>query len=388
MVVFLILSIPQIQNNLSRQINPSLRTDKKIDIPEAFIVDIQDYLIEDLKKYIDSNYNSGVDEKQIAFDIQTAIFRLKFVEINGKPFEMESDEPRKKELIKRFRNGHVNVSYYIPENDQFVIEGEKFYSKENQAEPELKEDTKSSVVPLSLEKDFAKILELNVGDVLTFNVMGIPRDFLVKNIRTEDWGDFGPNFYLLIDKNYLPDVPRTYFLGLNFYQEFLENREKQDQFFSEMNYRFPSVLLIQLEDFIQTFNELMEQINTAIQFLAWFSIIVGLIVIYTIISNDLSMRTAEINMLKILGAKQSQNIGLIMGEYFLLFISSISLSFLFSIAISWGISVFVFDGAFYYNWSMIAYYFCVITCLYFFSVFWGSISSLRQQENEILKSES
>ena len=31
-------------------------------------------------------------------------------------------------------------------------------TKENQAKPELKEDTKSSVVPLSLEKDFAKIL--------------------------------------------------------------------------------------------------------------------------------------------------------------------------------------------------------------------------------------
>ena len=63
-------------------------------------------------------------------------------------------------------------------------------------------------IPISLEQEIAKTLQVSVGDELVFNVQGVPLTTVVGSIRAVDWQHVRPNFFVVFPTGVLEAAPR------------------------------------------------------------------------------------------------------------------------------------------------------------------------------------
>ena len=63
---------------------------------------------------------------------------------------------------------------------------------------------------MSLEEAYAASAGIKVGDVISFDIGGLPVDARVASIRRVEWDSMAPNFFILFSPGALRDVPATY----------------------------------------------------------------------------------------------------------------------------------------------------------------------------------
>ena len=85
--------------------------------------------------------------------------------------------------------------------DNIVTEG-KFWS-----DPNVKE--------VSLEQRYAKGMGLKLGDMLTFDVQGVPFDLKLTSLRRVEWRSFSLNFFVVVEPGALEDAPSFRFAAAN-----------------------------------------------------------------------------------------------------------------------------------------------------------------------------
>jgi len=68
------------------------------------------------------------------------------------------------------------------------------------------------VVPISLDREIAKDLRVNVGDELVFDVQGIPIRTRIASLRSVDWKRFQTNFFVVFPAGVLEAAPTFHVL--------------------------------------------------------------------------------------------------------------------------------------------------------------------------------
>lgn len=200
---------------------------------------------------------------------------------------------------------------------------------------------KNSMVPISVSDNFAEDAKVDVGDQITFDVQGVLMKTVVGSIRTVDWSRMQPNFSIVFPDGVLEEAPQFRVITTN-----VPNEKASAQLQQDLVRNAPNVTIIDLRQVLKVIEDLLIKISLIINFMAFFSIITGVIVVLGAVRTSKYQRLKESVLLRTLGAKSSQIMKMICLEYLILgFLGSLS-GILLSLVATQSLAWFLFDTPF------------------------------------------
>jgi putative ABC transport system permease protein len=180
-----------------------------------------------------------------------------------------------------------------------IIEG-KWAPEIGQGEPIL----------ISIADNIAKDTGLSIGDKVAFNIQGVIMETTVGSIRTVDWGRIQVNFNIVFPKGVLENAPQFNVLSTNAPNEAISADLQRD-----LVQKFPNISVIDLRQVYTIIEDILDKISWIINFMAFFSILTGIIVLIGSVRNSKYQRIKESVLLRTLGAKGKQIVRITTLEY-------------------------------------------------------------------------
>lgn len=203
-------------------------------------------------------------------------------------------------------------------------------------------DLEDDTIFVTISEGLHESLEVDIGDEVVFDVQGIPITTYIGGIRDVDWPKDPPNFIFVFPTGVLEEAPQIHVLTTKIDEEI-----KASQYLRELVASFPNVSAIDLRLILSTIEEFFDKVTFVIQFMAFFSIITGLVVLVGAVINSKFLRMKENVLLRTIGATRKQIVGITLIEYaylgFFAGLTGISLSLL----SSWLLTRFFFEIEFF-----------------------------------------
>ena len=320
--------IPQLRENLEKEIE----IDPQGTRPSLFLFDIQDDQLSELKEF---SQRQGWPLMNIS-----PLVRGRLIAVNGEKFEVETKEQftREGQQGARFRNRSMNLSYKVKLNkSEKLIAGRDFSGRYN-------DSTLKTPVEISLEQYFAQRLNLELGDELEFDVLGMPILGKVVNLRSIRWTSFVPNFFINFQDGVLNDAPKVFLATLGSLSDQAKNTVQVDLIKS-----FPNVSAVDVTRVIESVLEIMGTMSSTLVIASILSVLVGLMVIGFIVHHQMVSREKDIALEKMLGVLPDSLMRKMRFEFLgILFFAALG-GILASLAMSYILSYYLFDGIWYFT---------------------------------------
>ena len=282
------------------------------DAPNRFVINL---MPEQAQAFQQALREAGVEK----FDWYPMI-RGRLVAVNGRSVSAQDyEDERARRLVEREFN--LSNSAVQPPNN--TITGGRWQSEE--------------VGAISIEEGLAKTLRLKVGDVLRFEVAGVPIDSTITSLRKVDWASMRANFFALYPVSAMPDLPVTYLSAFK--------APPVRGFDNALVRQFPNITATDVGSAIAQLQKVLDQVIAAVEFLFVFTLAAGLVVLFAAVSATREDRAREYAIMRAVGAgsallRQVQRIelagvGLLAG-----FLASLVAS-----AVGWALAHYVFDFA-------------------------------------------
>lgn len=332
--------------------------------PNMVLFDIQSHQVNELTEMTQSDSLPVIQ--------QVPIVTMRLSSLNGVGVEQI-----KKDTATDIRDWILNREYRVTYRDS-LIDSETLVAGKYDGVVENANDS----IFISLEKGVAEDMKVNIGDPITFNVQGAPIKTYVGSLREIDWQRVQTNFLVLFPEGVLEEAPKFHVLLTHY------NNVKQSAAFQQkVVKKFPNISIIDLDLILATLDEVLGKISFIIQFMAFFSIITGIIVLIGSVSISKFQRIQEAVLLRTIGASRKQIIRINMMEYF--FLGSIaSLTGIFiAILSAWALAYFSFETAFVPNFAGALVSYLAITGLTVLIGLLNSRSVVNKPPLEILRKE-
>ncbi|SMO43348.1 ABC transporter permease [Fodinibius sediminis] len=246
-----------------------------------------------------------------------------------------------------------------------------------------KADPARGAVPVSAAREIAEDLNLEIGDSLTFDVQGVSVQAYVGSIREVDFRRVQPNFFMLFPTGVLEQAPQIYVTV---------TRAPSQQVSAEMQkavvQAYPNISAIDVSRILETINQFIDKISFAIQFMALFSILTGLIVLASSVATSHFQRVRESVLLRTMGASKKQIIQILSVEYLFLGLLSALTGLTLSVTASWLLGYFYFDLVFVPSFWVIIVGTMLITGLTILIGMINSRSIYNKTPLEVLRAET
>ena len=196
-------------------------------------------------------------------------------------------------------------------------------------------------IPISLSDNVADDAQVTIGDTMIFNVQGVLMETVVSSIREVDWGRMQLNFSIVFPRGILENAPQFNVLSTN-----VPNESVSAELQQELVRKFPNISIIDLRQIITIIESILDKISWAINFMAVFSILTGIIVLIGSVRNSKYQRIKESVLLRTIGARSVQILKITALEYLYLGVLGSSMGILLSLLGSQLLAVFVFKSPF------------------------------------------
>ncbi len=196
-------------------------------------------------------------------------------------------------------------------------------------------------VPISLEEEVIRALKVTIGDELIFDVQGVPVTTIVGSIRKVDWQRVQTNFFVVFPVGVLESAPQTYALVTK-----TTSAEQSAALQRAVVQQYPNISAIDLSMLLQTLETILQRISFAVRFMAFFSIVAGLVVLLGTVLTTRAQRRKENALLRVLGASRSQIRQILAIEY--LFVGGFAgiTGLLLAFIGSWALTYYLFEVTF------------------------------------------
>jgi len=239
-----------------------------------------------------------------------------------------------------------------------------------------------SDVPISVSSDFANQAKVTIGDTVAFNVQGRIMNTVVQSIREVDWSRLQPNFSVLFPAGVLENAPQ---FGV------MTTRTGDDQGSAKLQQQlvrqFPNVSILDLKRILSLLEDILGKIGWVINFMAFFSIFVGVAVLMGAIYSSKHQRVKQGALLRTLGAQSAQILKMIAIEYAVLGFLGAFMGVLLAVLGSSLLAYMLFETAFTPSWVPFVVILPAITFLVFALGVGNSISIVRDSPLSVLKKE-
>jgi len=166
---------------------------------------------------------------------------------------------------------------------------------------------------ISVSEDFANMAKVTLGDQVTFNIQGRIMPASVVSIRAVDWSRLQPNFSIVFPTESLERAPQFKVMTTR-----TKDGESSAQLQQKLVKDFPNVSILDLKRMLTLLEDILGKISWVINFMAFFSIFVGVAVLMGAIYSSKHQRVKQGALLRTLGAKGSQILSIISIEYAIL----------------------------------------------------------------------
>ena len=245
------------------------------------------------------------------------------------------------------------------------------------------EGTAGDSILVSLEDGLAESMQVDVGDRVTFNVQGALMDTYVGSIRTVDWQRVQTNFLVVFPTGVLERAPQFHVLITR-----VASDEQAARFQQAVVKSFPNVSVIDLKLILQTIDEIIGKISSVIRFMAFFSIITGVIVLIGSVIISKYQRIQESVLLRTMGANRKQILTINALEYFFLGSLSALAGVFIALLGSWALARFSFEVPFSPAVGPVLLVYLIITALTMLIGLSNSRSILNNPPLEVLRQEA
>lgn len=194
---------------------------------------------------------------------------------------------------------------------------------------------------VSVDAEFARAIDLEIGDYLTIGVLGIERDVRVANLRVIDWESMGFNYVLVFSSNAISDAPHNLAATID-----LADDGRSGELLRQMVARFPSSSVIEIGQVLVEARAILEQVGAATLAAASVAVLAGLAVLMGAIAAARASRTYDTVVLRVLGASRRQVLGMQLAEYGLLALLLAVVALALGSALAW----FVITQLFEFDW--------------------------------------
>jgi putative ABC transport system permease protein len=240
--------------------------------PNHFLVNVADEEIEPLEQWMS---DKGLSHAGLYPLVRARVIQVNNVDVNEINNESDSNVNLDREI-------NLTWSATKPEDNE-LVQGQWWTVNSQQDE-------------VSVEAQFAKRLDLKLGDELLFQLADQRFSANVTSIRELDWEQMNPNFYLMFPQHVLADLPATYITS--FYLP-LENK----RYLLELLRQFPTMAVFEVDAIIKQVRVIVGQVSLAIEAVLWLVICCGALVLIATVRASMEERLRESAILRTLGAQ-------------------------------------------------------------------------------------
>ncbi|RXK55759.1 FtsX-like permease family protein [Oleiharenicola lentus] len=290
------------------------------DRPNLMLFDIQDDQVEPLKKLLADN---GAPVRQHAPIITMRIASVKGRATGDILKEKDSRVPAWT-LRREYRS-----TYRRALTDSEKVTAGTFTGRVTD-EPE--------VVPVSMDENLARDLQVALGDEIVFDVQGVPVKAKVDSLRQVDWRRMQANFFLVFPEGALEAAPKFHIMALRVADATQSARVQQ-----AVVRDHPNVSAIDLALIIRTIDGVYTKASFVVEFLALFTVITGGIVLAGAVLIGRSQRVRESVLLRTLGATKAQVNRIMFAEYLALGTLAAAVGAVLAVGANWALAWQVFQ---------------------------------------------
>ncbi|WP_243735815.1 ABC transporter permease [Christiangramia sabulilitoris] len=200
-------------------------------------------------------------------------------------------------------------------------------------------------IPISVSNNFAEDALVGVGDEIDFNVQGVLINTVVASIRSVDWSRMQLNFSIVFPTGVLEEAPQFRVLTTK-----VPDENSSAQLQQKLVKNYPNVTILDLRQVLSLIEKILTRISWLINFMAFFSILTGIIVLIGAVRTSKYQRIRESVLLRTLGAKSRQILKILALEYFYLGLLGALSGILLSLLSSLLLGYFVFETTFIPSW--------------------------------------
>lgn len=271
--------VPHLLESMTHEMRPL----QNKEAPALFLFNIPETSVEALREF------SGRRGARLEFVTPMILARL--LRVNG--------ESTMNDQFQRFP---VRISYRgKPIPSEKIVEGREF---DGPYDP-----SRGDRPGLSVEERFAERNDLKLGDVLEFDVQGVPLEGRIQNLRTVKWTDFNPNFFMIFQPGVLEEAPKTYLANVK-----ISGPEKA-RFQNELIRGFPDLSVIDIGRTIERVLEVVLSVVAPARLAAWLAVVMSFVILVGVIAHNLRLRAPEIDIEKMLGAEAYRIRRMLVAEY-------------------------------------------------------------------------
>ncbi|WP_321470693.1 FtsX-like permease family protein [Halarcobacter sp.] len=341
--------IPQVGSSLSNALTKSVN-----DRPRFFVIDAKEEQLKDIKKQVQS----------LGGKLQNTapMIRARIIKINGK-------EPKKDLEENNSRDAAVNLSYRSSlKKSEKLLEGRDFsgdYDSNDFSKP----------IELSVEERYASRRGIKLGDSIIFDVLGLELKAKVVNIRSVNWIEFTPNFFLIVQKGAIDDAPNTILATIS------QGDYDASKMLLKLTDTFPSLTVIDVKSLFESFSNIVKDVTSITDKMSLYSITIGLLMSFIIIQYQMNLQKNNILRLKMIGIKNKTIKNSFLLEFGLISFSASSLGIILGSVGSYFVSDMLFESYWDFRADILVLYFLFIPILTLLVVNIFTSKIIYQKEN-------
>lgn len=242
--------------------------------------------------------------------------------------------------------------------------------------------TPGQPVKISISDGLQRTMKAEIGTRVVFNVQGARLDCEVASVRKVDFNRVQTNFLVVFPKGVLEPAPQFHVIVSK-----VKDAEQSARFQSELVRKYPGVSAIDLTQILRSVDEVLRKVSFVIRFMAMFSILTGLLVLFSSIYQSKFARVRESVLLRTLGASRRQILGINALEYFLLGALSCLAGVGLSVAGAWALAQFAFHIPFEIEWWPLLLTFGMVSSLTVIIGLLNSREVVQKPPLEVLRQE-
>ncbi|MBU2959697.1 FtsX-like permease family protein [Citreicella sp. C3M06] len=306
------------------QIDGNLRAAIDRDLPEIapsyFFVDIQPDQIEGYRQRLaDDPAVSRVDTAPMLRGVITRINGVNAREVAGDHWVVRGDR---------------GITYAAQPDERTIITDGAWWPENYDGPPQI-----------SFAREEAEEIGLNLGDEITFNVLGRDITATITSFRDVDFSTAGIGFVMTLNPAALQGAPHTWISTV--YAE----PQAEAQILRDLASQYPNITAIRVRDAIDRVAELLEGIGVAIRWGAAATLLTGFLVLIGAASAGSGARTYEAAVLKTLGASRARILQSFALRSVLLGAGAGIVALGAGILGGWAVSHFIMETGFAVQWS-------------------------------------
>ncbi|MBX7057709.1 MAG: FtsX-like permease family protein [Leptospirales bacterium] len=248
--------------------------------PNLFVIDIQPDQRENFERW------SAAQPSVSRFSIAPMV-TARIKAINGRPIDVVHVE---RDSVQRSWEDRARTrEYFLSYREQLIASETVVAGRFWSGRPPTQE--------VSLDEQWAKTMDVDLGDVLTFDIQGLPLDAKITSLRDVQWQSMQPNTMVLLSPGEIEYAPRVYMASFR-----AATPGDVIRLQAEAARRFPNLTIIDVTEAANQLGAILGTISAVLQFLALLTALNGVVILAGAIAAGRFARLRESMLLKTLGA--------------------------------------------------------------------------------------